>query len=100
MHGLIYLVKNKVNGKIYIGQTTKTLDIRKRGHISSSRNIVNGTIFWSALKKYGEANFEWLIIEENIDKKYLDDREKFYIATYNSIDKKIGYNICSGGDGL
>ncbi len=96
--GLIYLAKNKINGKVYIGQTIKTLDARKKGHINGSKTSSNGMMFLNALRKYGEGNFEWSILEENIPKEILDDREKFYIASYDSTNKINGYNICSGGN--
>lgn len=34
---LIYKITNKLNGKVYIGQTTKTLDIRRNGHIQAAK---------------------------------------------------------------
>lgn len=34
--GIIYKINNKINGKIYIGQTTRTLKVRWRIHQTSS----------------------------------------------------------------
>ena len=30
--GYIYMIKNKINGKMYIGQTVKDINIRWRDH--------------------------------------------------------------------
>jgi hypothetical protein len=32
--GIIYLVRNKINNKIYIGKTTYSLEKRKREHLT------------------------------------------------------------------
>ncbi len=39
-NGWIYVIKNKINNKIYIGQTTKILKERFRIHIQDSKKII------------------------------------------------------------
>jgi group I intron endonuclease len=99
---LIYKATNKVNGKCYVGQTTKTLNERMISHLSSARNNVNGTsiIFHNALNKYGFNNFEWEILEvlETEDRMVLDEREKFYIKECGTFSRN-GYNMSEGGYG-
>lgn len=87
----IYVTTNLINGKIYVGQriTTRQND----GYLGS------GTIFKKALKKYGKQNFSKEIIFMCSTKKDLDWAEKYFIAKYNSTNKKIGYNITLGGYG-
>lgn len=91
--GLIYKICNKINNKLYIGQTTRPFKDRindyKRGY---GNNHINNSI-----KKYGFECFEFSIIEtcSTIDK--LNEREIFWINYYNSRDRINGYNIELGG---
>lgn len=89
----IYKFTNKINGKIYIGQS---VNIERRIGEHFCRH--DGTPFHLALEKYGRDNFIIEILEEcNID--VLDDREKYYISLYDSENKNKGYNRTSGGEG-
>ena len=54
------------------------------------------THFYSAIRKYGEDNFEWEILCSAKDKKALNELETFYITKFDSI--KHGYNMVDGGD--
>lgn len=92
MKGKIYKITNKVNGKVYIGQTRYTLEFRWKQHIHKKDN----TYFHNAIKKYGPDNFQIELLEE-CPVEILDSREVFYIAKYNSF--KDGYNLTIGGDG-
>ena len=90
---IIYKATNLVNGKIYIGQTTRTLQERKKSHNQLAKR---GTpYFRKAIIKYGINNFKWQVICicPNIDS--LNDQEQYYIAYYDSMNK--GYNLTSGG---
>ncbi len=92
MEGFIYKVTNKVNNKVYIGQTRYTVEFRWKQHIHKQDNCH----FHNAIKKWGIENF---IVEtlEKCDVDLLDSREIFYIAKYNSF--KQGYNSTLGGGG-
>lgn len=92
---IIYLAKNKNNGKIYIGQTSRDLKIRIADHVKPSSSCL---AFSNAIKKYGKNNFEWSVLDVCSDQKELNDKEIYYISKYNSNNKKIGYNIKSGGN--
>lgn len=92
---IIYKATNKINGKCYIGQTRHSLEYRKSRHLSCAKRGVK-THFYSAIRKYGEDNFEWEIICSTNDKKRLNELETFYITKYDSI--KNGYNMVDGGD--
>ncbi len=93
---IIYIIKNKINNKVYIGKTIKTIDERKKEHLSSKFEQTHSLIH-RAIEKYGADNFEFSIIKECLDNKELNEAEKFYIKEFNSIE--CGYNISSGGDG-
>ncbi len=95
--GIIYAVQNKVNGKYYIGKTIRALEIRKKEHLSEAKAKRKDNSFHKAIRKYGEENFEWKIIDEHENKDVLDELEKLYILRYESFEK--GYNETLGGDG-
>lgn len=101
----IYLFKNVINNKCYIGQS---LNIRKRfnKHIDRMRKNWNYPLY-NALNKYGLNNFEFSIIEiidsnlysdRNKIKEKLNELEIFYIEKYDSFNN--GYNLTIGGDSI
>ena len=93
---IIYKVTNKVSGKVYIGQTSKELDERKKAHYKSSR-LGSKTNFHRALSKYGVSHFIWEEVAGCNSKEELNDLEIKLIAEYDSF--KSGYNMTLGGDG-
>ena len=94
--GLIYKATNKLNNKSYIGQTIKTLEERQKEHFYMAFNKNKDTYFYKALRKYGKENFEWEILENNILKEQLNEKEKFWINYYDTFNQ--GYNLTQGGD--
>lgn len=86
----IYKVTNLVNGKIYIGQ-----DSFDRKDYLGSGKLIN-----RAIEKYGIENFEKIVLEQCENKHELNDREKYWIAHYESTNPSIGYNIRIGGEGI
>ena len=78
MIGYIYKVTNKINGKIYIGQTIQSVKDRWYRHCGKSgiSKAELNTHFKRAILKYGKENF---IIEtiEMCDSTELNDKEKF-----------------------
>lgn len=105
--GIIYMFTNKINGKMYVGQTTnETKRIRRHlyaaNHPDSTRN--EGQPFVHALRSYGIDNFEYTILEKVSAsnpaelKGILDEKERYYIKLYDSISK--GYNVTKGGSGM
>jgi hypothetical protein len=85
----IYKITNLVNNKIYIGKDTT----------SNPNYFGSGLIIRKAIKKYGLENFIKEVIDETEDYKELSKREISWIEKLNSTNKKIGYNISTGGDG-
>ena len=92
----IYKFTNKINGKIYIGQSTNIED-RYNRHFRAD-NTRNKPYFHRALEKYGKDNFNFEIIEL-CEKEKLSEREKYWIKFYHSNDRNIGYNSTNGGEG-
>ena len=98
MYGIIYKVINIKNNKIYIGQTTKTLEERIYYHYyraDHSLDIIH-THFINAIRKYGKENFKWEQIDSADSREELDNKEIYWIQYYNSIEN--GYNIQAGGN--
>lgn len=87
----IYLIKNLVNGKKYIGQSVD-IQRRKKEHkyICSESN----QSLKRAYNKYGYDNFSFEVLEE-CDKSLLDEREIFWIEKL-----KPEYNRTRGGRGV
>lgn len=92
--GEIYIIKNYINDKVYIGQTTQGSEVRFKQHLkllkSNSKQLIH-----KAIKKYGKENFYFEILEKDIPINNLDSREEYWIKYYDSYNN--GYNLCKGG---
>ena len=91
---VIYKITNKVNGKIYIGQTTMPLQRRWYLHCHKSSGC---TALHNAIQKHGSTNFTVEQIDIACDKSELDKKEQFWIEHYQSVVPN-GYNLKSGGN--
>lgn len=93
---VIYKIECLVNGRVYIGQS-KNWKKRWNEH---KRRLRDGTHhsqrFQRAWDKYGEENFKHSIIEE-CNETNVDERESYWIAHYDSMNKYKGFNYESGG---
>jgi len=92
---IIYKITNKINNKIYIGQTTRRLKTRWNGHISKSYSKT-GSPLHAAIKKYKKENFTIEIIKKCYSREELNEEEIRLIQEYNSLAPN-GYNIMKGG---
>lgn len=89
---IIYFLKNKINNKVYVGQTWRTLDERmKSGYVGCPK-------IHRAIKKYGKNNFYYELITFCFTQEAADKIEINFIEKYDSI--KNGYNVCMGGSGV
>lgn len=96
--GLIYIIKNDINDKVYIGQTTLSLLDRWKAHIKPSTAKLKGNYkLYNAINKYGVSHFSIHLLEDNIPVEELNKKEIKYIEEYNSYYE--GYNSTKGGDG-
>lgn len=88
---VVYIHRNLVNGKVYIGQTCN-LSERWR---CNGKNYLNSTKFYNAIKKYGWDNFSHEVLYDNLNQEAADIIEKELIEKYDSINN--GYNLKEGG---
>lgn len=89
----IYGLRNKVNGKWYVGQS---VNIYSRWNEYRSGRCRRQKKISNALLKYGTDNFEWNVLEE-CQPKQLNEREIHWISKMDSV--KYGYNLTAGGQG-
>lgn len=91
---ICYKITNKINGKVYIGQTRRKINMRWNSHVYNAKKGVR-THFYSALRKYKPNSFDVVIIANALTIEHLNDLEILLIAQYDSFEK--GYNSTSGG---
>ena len=90
----IYIIKNNINNKVYIGQSVNASE-RWKKHLSDVKNRQCQMIH-KAMQKYGVENFYYEILERQIEN--YDEREQYWIKYYNSLAPN-GYNVSPGGQG-
>lgn len=91
---VIYKFENKINGKIYIGQTVQKLSKRISSHKYPGGN--KNLPIDAAIRKYGIENFSITTIDHANSVDELNEKEKFWIKHYDCISPK-GYNLEEGG---
>lgn len=91
---IIYKVENTVNGWVYIGSTTTSIEDRMIDHLRKAENN-NGHYFHQEITTYGPESFVWQQIDTASNSDELAQMEKKYIEEYNSY--RSGYNSNSGG---
>ena len=86
----IYKIENKINHKIYIGQSNNP----ERRFKEHCKNNNYKSLIHDAIIKYGEKNFSFTILGWFED---YNEKEKYYISYYRSLAPN-GYNILKGGE--
>ena len=92
----IYMIRNKTNDKVYIGQS-----IHVNSRLEDHKNKLNkhehvNRHLQFAWDKYSESNFEFIILCECEENK-LNELEQYYILCYESYLDNFGYNLSLGG---
>lgn len=95
----IYLITNKQNGKVYVGQAVRPIEKRWSQHLCCAKR---GSHFYlhRAIRKYGSSSFEMSVLHFGVEtKEELDRLEKLEIVNFRSSDQRFGYNRTEGGEG-
>lgn len=93
MVNIIYILRNKVNDKIYVGQTWQSLAER----FDHGNGYVNCLYLNKAIKKYGKENFFYDVLTVCATQEVADYWETYFITKLDACDRQKGYNLRSGG---
>lgn len=89
----VYKHINKVNGKVYIGQTCQ----KPENRWGNGSNYKPCTLFYRAIMKYGWDGFEHKVVEDNLTFEQANFLEEKLIKELKSNEPEYGYNLKSGG---
>jgi len=92
--GYIYKITNLKSGKMYIGQTSQTIEERWAVHLAWAKK--RRSYLANAMIKCGISNFVIEPVVSVMNKEALDELEKELILSFGTIAPK-GYNIFLGG---
>lgn len=90
---IIYKATNKINDKLYIGQTKNKLQRRIKEHERS----LGKSVFHSAIEKYGKENFQWSVVGMCFTLEDANRLEESFIKRLKTHVSEHGYNIQLGG---
>ena len=93
----IYKITNTQTEECYIGQSTDCR-VRWNNHCKHGLGIdtPEKNKLYAAMQQYGLENFTFELLEE-CDPEELNERERYYIDMFNSVD--FGYNGVAGNNG-
>ena len=91
----VYLIRDLITKKAYVGQT-KNHKARKAGHWWSGRRGGSNTPLYQAMFSLGCENFTFEVIEECAD-ELINEREQHWVAHFDSLNPENGYNRTTGG---
>jgi hypothetical protein len=93
----LYKITNLGNNKVYIGQTSNTLEYRWQLHLQA---VLDGSRFYihNAIRKYGVECWKIESIGVYLTEEELDRAEELAIYLHDSRNKEKGYNLTGGSD--
>lgn len=93
---IVYVIKNTLNDKVYVGQTTRPIKDRWKQHVRCSKK--HNYPISRAILKHGKENFTIEEIDGANSLSELNYLETHYIYKFNSLAKESGYNVLLGGN--
>ena len=99
VYGYVYLIRNRVNGRVYVGQTVNDIKSRWYSHVSMSENAKPRMVVCRAIKKHGKENFDLVELHRAYSRDELDSMEVKAIFSFEADNPNFGYNVASGGAG-
>lgn len=88
----IYLIKNILDDKVYIGSSINLKSREYKHFWMLKKGIHDNQHLQNSYNKFGEETFKFEILE-NCEDELLVERENYYIEKYKSIDSKFGFNL-------
>ena len=82
----VYIHINKINGKMYVGQTISQNNINRRWN--NGKGYKSCSLFWRAIQKYGRNNFEHEIIASNLTLDEANNFEELLISLLYTTNSK------------
>lgn len=89
----IYVIRNSINDKVYVGQTSK-FSQRKAGHLYSARRGDQRSLY-VAMREFGVDKFAFELLEECVDPHVASQREEHWVKHFDAFN--AGYNLTNGG---
>ena len=90
---IVYKITNKINGKVYIGQTKFAIEKRFAEHC----NWKCKSLIHKAIQKHGKENFSLELLATCTDRDQLNDAEIYFVDYFQSLSPS-GYNLETGGN--
>jgi len=109
-NGYIYKSLNTINEKVYIGKTGKTIEERWSRHLEDARALkrareanpdknIEGSHLNNAINKYGSDAFIVNQVDVAYSREELNEKERYWVKEYDSMNPDKGYNMTEGGEG-
>lgn len=97
----IYLIKNLINGKQYVGCTKNGYRRRFYSHINGAMNYKYNSLLHQDIRKYGKSAFTVECLKKNIPENKCYLYEHYFIMLYGTYyANEFGYNMTFGGKGV
>jgi group I intron endonuclease len=95
----VYLVRNTINGKVYVGKTVESTGSRWVKHVSAAKHG-SRTYIHKAIRKYGAEVFVVEELASADSNEQLSILEQQFIKQFESSKSEYGYNLTLGGEGI
>jgi group I intron endonuclease len=94
---IVYCIRNRVNGKVYVGKTVRPLRVRWNQHKVYAKQ--GKYPLYRAIRKYGSTCFTVVVLKQCSNLQELNEVEKRFISEWRTHVSLGGYNLTWGGDG-